>query len=57
MIYLYGLPSTMGTNNKQLVHRPILRRSRLNLNSSLTVDGIIGTQCPSTYMASSIENG
>ena len=22
----------------------------------LTVDGIIGTQCPSTYMASSIEN-
>ena len=23
----------------------------------LTVDGIIGTQCPSTYMASSIENG
>ena len=23
----------------------------------LTVDGIIGTQCPSTYMASSLENG
>ena len=23
----------------------------------LTVDGIIRTQCPSTYMASSIENG
>ena len=27
------------------------------LSSLLTVDGIIGTQCPSTYMTSSIENG
>ena len=37
--------------------RPQFKNPCSRVTTVLTVDGIIGTQCPSTYMASSIENG